>query len=200
MITNGIAQHITANHLCLSASPRKLRPAAFDNPPHHDTLSIDPAIPKSCRSSRAGARPLRPWRLPTQDWRSRRGFSARRRPRRRRGGVRRDSRPPQRRSHGVRHGGHGRRHRNRRFPRGGACSPRARHPHDRRRHQAVPLRGPLPRSAATPSGRRASPPISKPAARWNDGATLAGGTCGRGASAGSARSTGISWVWFAPRS
>ena len=84
----------------------------------------------------------------------RRRLAARRRPRGRRGGDRRDPRSSRRRAHGVRHRRHGRRHRHRRRAGHRAGRQGTRHPHRRRRHQAVPLRG---RSAACASPSRASP-------------------------------------------
>ena len=74
----------------------------------------------------------------------RRRLAARGRPRRRRGGDRGDPRSPRRRPHVLRHRRHGRRHRHRRRARHRPHGPRHGHPHGRRRHQAVPVRGPAP--------------------------------------------------------
>ena len=75
---------------------------------------------------------------------SRRRLAARSRARRRRRGARRDPRSSAGRAHGVRHRRHGRRHRHRRGAGGGALRQGDGHPHRRRGHQAVPLRGRAP--------------------------------------------------------
>ena len=91
---------------------------------------------------------------------ARRRLAARGRARRRRGGDRRNPRPSAGRAHGVRDRRHGRRHRHRRGAGGGALRQGGRHPHRRRRHQAVPLRRRAPdarrRSRHLPSCTRSS--------------------------------------------
>ena len=86
--------------------------------------------------------------------RPRRGLQARDRRRRGRRGDGRHQGPSRRLPHGVHHRRHGRRHRHRRCARDRARLARGRHPHRRRRHQAVPVRrlAPLcarPKAAST---------------------------------------------------
>ena len=82
------------------------------------------------------------------------GHAGDRRPRRRRAagcgargggrGHRGGPRPIGRRAHGVHYRRHGRRHRHGRCPHHRQDRARARHSHHRRRHQAIPVRGPAP--------------------------------------------------------
>ena len=79
---------------------------------------------------------------------ARRRLAAGSRPRRRRGGDRRDPRSALGRAHGLHHRRHGRRHRHRRGARHRPRRARHGHPHGRRRDEAVPVRGHAPHASA----------------------------------------------------